>query len=387
MSDGPIPDGITPDDWANTPPAVRAQLWQALQSTADQDGPYDGLMRLSERLEATVAPDAVLPLIVETIARALRLPYAAITLKRTDADEFELAAEYRQGATEAEPFILPLLYQMEMVGQLIVRPRASDEPWTSAEQDLVTTIAQHAGVAASIVRMTSDLQRARERLVLAREEERRRLRRNLHDTIGPTLAALNLKAGALRALIERDPNAALMQMTELREQIRTVIADIRRVVYDLRPPALDELGMLTAIREQAAQFSMEGLHVAVQAPDSLPALPAALEVATYRIVMEALTNVARHAQARHGWIRLSVTDEIHIEVTDDGIGMPPMLRAGVGLSSIRERATELGGTCLFEPVPGGGTRVLARLPLSVSALSPEREGPPLNFAVRSIERP
>jgi signal transduction histidine kinase len=221
-------------------------------------------------------------------------------------------------------------------------------------------------------------------LVLAREEERRRLRRNLHDTIGPTLAALNLKAGAVRALIAREPDAALMQMTELREQIRTVITDIRRVVYDLRPPALDELGMLTAIREQAAQFSMDGLHVSVEAPESLPALPAALEVAAYHIITEALTNVVRHARARQCWIRLSMTDVINIAVTDDGIGMPPMLRAGVGLASIRERAAELGGTCLFEAAPGGGTRVLARLPLSVSALNLDHEGPPLNFAVRAI---
>jgi signal transduction histidine kinase len=214
------------------------------------------------------------------------------------------------------------------------------------------------------MRMTTDLQRARERLVLAREEERRRLRRNLHDTIGPTLAALNLKAGAVRGLIERDPTAALAHMSELREQIRSVIADIRRVVYDLRPPALDELGMLPAIREQAAQFSVEGLQVSVDAPDYLPTLPAALEVAAYRIVLEALTNVARHAQAQHCWIRLSLEDELQIEVTDDGVGLPPMIRAGVGLTSMRERAAELGGQCVFEPRPGGGTRVLADLPLA-----------------------
>ncbi len=336
------------------------------------DGAYASLTRLSRRLEGMLAPEAVLPLIVETVAEALHLPYAAIRLKRTDSGEFELAAEYPAEASpppandspEAEPFLLPLMYQDEIVGQLVLRPGVDHPQLTLSEQNLLTEIVQNAGVAVHVMRMTSDLQRARERLVLAREEERRRLRRNLHDTIGPTLAALNLKAGAVRGLIERDPSAALTHMAELREQIRAVITDIRRVVYDLRPPALDELGMLPAIREQATQFSVGGLHVTVDAPDYLPALPAALEVAAYRIVLEALTNVARHAHARECWIRLSIEDDLQIEVADDGVGLPPppTIRAGVGLTSMRERATELGGSCALEPRPGGGTRVLARLP-------------------------
>ena len=337
------------------------------------EGAYTSLTGLSQRLEGMLAPEAALPLIVETIATALQLPYAAIRLKHTDSGEFELTAEYASGREDspssdiqarAEPFLLPLMYQDEIVGQLVLQPGVDHPALTLSEQNLLTEIVQNAGVAAHMMRMTQDLQRARERLVLAREEERRRLRRNLHDTIGPTLAALNLKAGALRGLIERDPAAALTHMSELREQIRSVIADIRRVVYDLRPPALDELGMLPAIREQAAQFSVEGLRVTVDAPDYLPALPAALEVAAYRIVLEALTNVARHAHAKNCWIRLRSTNGLQIEVIDDGIGLPPMIRAGVGLSSMRERATELGGQCVLDPRPGGGTRVWARLPLA-----------------------
>jgi signal transduction histidine kinase len=383
------PPGITDADWARTPPAVRALLRQALQMPS-QPASHDatealdaGLLRLSQRLEAILAPEEILPTIVETLAQGLRLPYVAMTLKRTEADAFELAAhsqfttppEDGRGSPLAQPpskddlrperHILPLLHDMEIVGQLIVEPRPAIDPLTAREQALLINIAQRAGTAAHIVRLTNDLRRTRERLVLAREEERRRLRRNLHDNIGPTLAALNLKVGALRKLIGREPAAAALQMAELREQIRTVITDIRRVVYDLRPPALDELGMLPAIREQAAQFSTEGLQVTVETPDHLPALPAAVEVAAYRIVLEALTNIARHAHARHGCIRLSLADELQIEVTDDGVGLPPQHRAGVGFTSMRERATELGGACVVEPVMGGGTRVLARLPLDL----------------------
>jgi signal transduction histidine kinase len=381
------PPGITDADWEKAPPAVRAMLRQALQR-ADPAAPPQpasndaaaardaSLLRLSQRLEAILAPEEILPAIVETLAQELRLPYVAIALRRTETDAFELAAHSRfttrpedgrglSPAQEPERHVLPLIHHMEIVGQLIVEPRPAIDPLTDREQALLIDIAQRAGTAAHIVRLTNDLRRTRERLVLAREEERRRLRRNLHDSIGPTLAALNLKVGALRNLIVRDPAAAAAQMTELREQIRTVITDIRRVVYDLRPPALDELGMLPAIREQAAQFSTEELRVTVEAPDHLPALPAAVEVATYRIVLEALTNIARHAHAHQGCIRLSLADELQIEVTDDGVGLPPQHRAGVGFTSMRERATELGGTCVVEPRAGGGTRVLARLPLDL----------------------
>jgi signal transduction histidine kinase len=238
---------------------------------------------------------------------------------------------------------------------------------TAKERSLLAMISRRAGVTAQVVRQAQDLVLARERLVLAREEERRRLRRNLHDNIGPTLAALSLKAGAVRNLIEQDPPAAHEQMNELREHIQSVITDIRRVVYDLRPPALDELGIIPAIREQASLFSTGGLQVRVDAPVQMPPLPAAVEVAAYRIVMEALTNVARHSQARLCEIHLRLNDQVHIEVVDDGVGLPDQHRAGVGIASMRERVAELGGSCTIESPAEGGTRVAASLPASSRA--------------------
>ena len=218
-------------------------------------------------------------------------------------------------------------------------------------------------MAAHAVRLTADLQRSRERLVTTREEERRRLRRDLHDGLGPRLAAQTLKIGSARFLYPRDPAAADALLSELEADMESAISDIRRLVYDLRPPALDELGLVAAIHEAATQYTTNGLRVNIDAPESLPPLPAAVEVAAYRITQEALTNVVRHAEARNCKVRLSLGGGLELEIIDDGVGLPEDRRTGVGLTSMRERTAELGGTCVVEPFAAGGTRVLARLPL------------------------
>src|SRR5437762_13588818 len=141
-------------------------------------------------------------------------------------------------------------------------------------------------------------------------------------------------------------------MLDLQSEIRSAVADIRRLVYALRPPTLDELGLVGAIRQYAAQYDLPGtlnesdgyLRVTIEAPEHLPALPAAVEVAAYRIVQEALTNVARHAHTATCQVRLSVVEGgLHIEVSDDGVGIAPGQQAGVGLLSMHERAAEVGG--------------------------------------------
>lgn len=366
MKEPPAPPGIAPDDWAATPAAVRALL---RPPSPDQAAPAP----LSPAPSSAAPPEDALEAILASLTRGLRLPYAAILVNRSDGDGSELAAETSPaGPADWGRQDLPLLHDGQLVGRLVAAHRRPDDPLTPTEQALLVEIARRAGSTVHLVRLTRDLRRTRERLVLAREEERRRLRRDLHDSIGPTLAALNLKAGALRALILSDPDAAARQMTELREQIRLVITDIRRVVYNLRPPALDELGMLAAIREQAAQFSSPELTVSVNAPETLPPLPAAVEVAAYRIVLEALTNVARHAQARRCTIRLQLVDGLSIEVLDDGLGLPGLPSEGVGLASMRERAAELGGDCALMRPPGGGTLVRARLPLNLPGVDAGR---------------
>lgn len=333
----------------------------------ERDEPYEVISRLSRRLEATLEPRAVLPAIVSTVKEALKLPYAAIELKQKDG--FAVVAS--EGDVVEDPFRLPLMYQNEPVGRLLLGPRAPGEEFSPADRRLLDELARQAGVAAHAVRLTADLQRSRERLVTTREEERRRLRRDLHDGLGPQLAALNVHAGLVRSLIRRDPDAADELVVEMREEIQSAVADIRRLVHELRPPALDQLGLVASLRRLATRYGAGGksagdnaLEVTVDAPDDLPALPAAVEVAVYRIVDEALTNVVRHARARNCAVRLRLADDLLLEVADDGVGIPPGYTSGVGLVSMRERASELGGSCEVEPLPEGGTRVSVRIPMA-----------------------
>src|SRR5215211_4171151 len=348
-----------------------AVLFQPLRSTlqrgvnrlmyGERDDPYAVISRLGRRLEATLAPDTVLPTLVETIAQALKLPYVAILLK--EGEGFRTTAAY--GAPRGEPETLPLVYQREELGRLVLSPRAPGEGFSDADRRLLEDLARQAEVAVHAVRLTTDLQSSRERLVATREEERRRLRRDLHDGLGAQLAGLSVQAGALRRLIPRDPDAADELVVELREELRSAISDIRRLVYDLRPPALDDLGLTEALRRLAERYGSEGeqLRVSVEAREDLPNLPAAVEVAVYRITQEALTNVARHARARSSVVRLAVNEDVALEIVDEGVGIPAERSAGVGLSSMQERASELGGSCVVEPAPKGGTQVLVRLPL------------------------
>jgi signal transduction histidine kinase len=348
----------------------------------ERGDPYKVISQLVQRLGATLAPEAVLPTIVETVAQALKLPYVAITLRQDG--EPVLVASYGADLTgdqlHSSDHLLqvPLVYQTEELGLLLLASRAPGEHFSLADRALLTDLAHQAGMALHAVRLTTDLQhltgalqRSRTQLVTAREEERRRLRRDLHDGLGSVLASLNWRAGALRSLVTRDPVAADALVVEQQHTIQAALVDIRRLVYDLRPPALDELGLLGAIRERAAQLTKPaghtdagGLCVDVLATEPLPALTAAVEVAAYRIVQEALANVLRHAQAQHCQIRLACDeDQLLFEVRDDGIGLPTGHHAGVGLRSMRERAAELGGTCLVARLPEGGTQVHACLPL------------------------
>jgi signal transduction histidine kinase len=342
----------------------------------DRDDPYAALARLGRRLMASLAAEAVLPTVVNTVREVLKLPYVAIYLKQPNED-YKIIAEsalpslrvengkIRVPGMERQGLCMPLIHQGETLGYIVLGPRTPNEAFGPTDLRLLDDLAPQVGVAVHAVRLTADLQRSREQLVLAREEERRRLRRDLHDDLAPTLASLGLTASTAADLITTNPVKAQALVNELKNEIRSTVGDIRRLVYDLRPPTLDELGLLAAVRERAMQYSNapDGIQVIVDVPAELPIVPAAVEVAAYRIVQEALENVLKHSHAKQCSIRLANHNGLEIEITDDGIGLPSNITLGVGLRSMRERADELGGRCVIERGVNTGTHVLAHLPI------------------------
>ncbi len=351
----------------------------------ERDDPARVLSRLGQRLEATLAPEAVLPTIAETVGQALKLPYVAVVLRGPEGNGQAPGALpiASYGVARDDALRLPLVYQRERMGELVLAPRAPGEGFGAADKRLLEDLARQIGVTAHAVLLTDDLRQAnadlqasRERLVAAREEERRRLRRDLHDGLGPTLAALALKAGLVEDHIDGTPGEAKAQAAELKKEIRGAVVEIRRLVYALRPPSLDELGLLGALRELAVQMGKQTppeaeLHIELHAPSTLLTLPAAVEVAAYRIVQEALTNVVRHAHATHCTIHLTLAageaPALEVDVADDGVGMSETPTRGVGLRSMRERAAELGGSCEITRDVVGGTRIRASLPIMSAA--------------------
>ena len=335
----------------------------------ERDDPATVLSRLSQRIDSAIAPDSVLPTIVETLTQTLRLPYAAISLYEKNGEPRVISS---LGRPPSELVHLPLAYHSERVGELTLAPRAPGESFSSADMRLLNIIAQQAGVAGHAVRLTdelrklnADLQQSRERLVTAQEEERRRLRRDLHDGVGPTLASLSQRLDTAAEFVKSDPEKSIRLLQELKGQVKGTVAEIRRLVYALRPPVLDEFGLVSAIQEHIAPYTgPNGLQVTFDVTKPMPPLPAAVEVAAYRIALEAFTNVVKHAQASACHIEIKIEHgSLLLQVSDNGKGFTLENRLGIGSASMRERAAELGGVCIVENMSRGGTRVIARLPM------------------------
>jgi signal transduction histidine kinase len=335
-----------------------------------RDEPFTVLTQLGKKFESALTPDKILPTLVETISQTLKLPYVAITLKR--GDQFSVVESY--GKPVEDPILFPLIYQGRYNGQLLVARRAPNEAFSEAEIGLIRNIAVQAGAAINAIQLTGDLQRSRQQSVAALEDERRRIRRDLHDGLGPTLAALMLKAGAARAILGNSQPSAGRLLEELENDLEDTLHQVRSLVYNLRPPALDQLGLAGAIKDYAEQVNQTNrrhngeddsrLIISVSAPECTPSLPAAVEVAAYRIVQEGLANVVRHSGASRCQVELECGDSLHLTIRDDGNGLPDGYRPGLGLTSMQERAEELGGRCLVKAAPERGLEISAIIPMS-----------------------
>ncbi|WP_242893963.1 sensor histidine kinase [Actinomadura litoris] len=228
--------------------------------------------------------------------------------------------------------------------------------------------AAHAAGIPHLLRLTSELQRSRERILASREEERRRLRHDLHDGLGPTLASLAMSLDAARITLACEPERMEPLLSDVRDRLAIAVGEIRDMAHGLRPPALDDLGLVAAIQSFA-----EGCcdRVVVRFDGDPAGLPAAVEVAAYRIAQEALTNVRLHAPGSTVLVLLTRDTELHLLVADTGPGLHETSRGGRpksrrGLAAMKEWAAELGGGCSVASRTGGGTVVTAHLPLAVA---------------------
>jgi signal transduction histidine kinase len=289
------------------------------------------------------------------LAEALRLPYVAVLV-----DGVVVASG---GEPEGESATLPL-----GVDTLVVGLRRGEAHLSPADGRVLALLAGPLSTAVHATLLLEQLQVSRRRSVSAQEQERRRLRRDLHDGLGPLLTGVALSADTASNLAGPSEGTALQErLTAVRRDSRAAIIEVRRIVDNLGSPALDEHGLLHALRLRAAQTTRRSdgsaLTTVVEAERDLPALPAEVELATYRIATEALTNVVRHSSASTVVVRLGCDDGLHCEVLDNGADTGRWM-PGVGIVGMRERAAELGGVCEVGPGPDGG-RVRLSLPVVV----------------------
>jgi signal transduction histidine kinase len=324
----------------------------------DRGRPYAAMTRLARELQRPSAPEQVLVTLVSSAAQALRSPYAAIHLDEQRGPAAEYGTRPVDGSRLAS---VELTQAGATLGRLMVAGRGR-EALAPADLRLLADLALPIGAAVHAVSLSVDLHRSRERIVLSIEEERRRVGRDLHDDLGPRLAAISMQVELARDLTISDPARAHTLLGDLLDQTEIAVQEIRRVAHAHRPPALDTLGLLPALESHVAHVA--AVPVRFDVADAVPPLPAAVEVAAYCIALEAIHNVAAHAQARSCVLRVFYNDqELTLEVMDDGMGIPVTHPVGLGLQSMTERATELGGTLTLQPGPHGrGTLVRVVLP-------------------------
>ena len=341
--------------------------------------PYALLQEVDRALREAATPREALAAGVEAVRSGLRLRGVSVVVRMPDGAR----VEERAGTLDRGAAAVPLELHGREVGELRVTRSAGrsdgDEPAgppTGADARAIHAVAGPLASAAYAVRLSGALEESRTQLVQAREDERRRLRRDLHDGLGPLLAGVVMALDVVRSALARGDGERASELSgAAAEQARSAVVDVRRLVADLRPPALDDLGLVGALKALVAPLAAGGPEVDVRATGRFDELPAAVEVAAYRIGAEAVNNAVRHADASRVELALSAGDTgLEVLVRDDGNGLPASLTPGVGLASMRERAAELGGWCTVEPA-ADGTAVRAWLPFDVLSEHAPAAGP------------
>lgn len=371
LGGGPVAAGITTVAAGLVSPLltrlVAGRIRRLVYGPAGEPGPV--LARLARRLGTTSEPADVLCVLAANVLDALPVTHVRIVLT---SDDYELHQEER-GASGAGDVVrtVELQFAGSVLGTLTAAGRRHLD---DAEQTLLDGMADTASAAVAAAHRALALQRSREALVFAREQERRRIARDLHDGVGPVLSGLGFTLDALRASLD-DRDRAEAVAGQAATSVREAAQLVRRVATELRPAALDQLGLAGSLAELAAQHSHATLRVELDiGPDDGPPVAAATEVAAYALIAEAVTNTARHAQASRCRIRVRLAPHaITFSVLDDGVGLQGS-PAGLGRTSMTERAAELGGWCQVSSGTGKhpdkpGTLVRVHLPRTAETAS------------------
>jgi len=318
--------------------------------------PYGVLTALDRRIIATPGPRESLDAVADSVLDALGVPFVILELGAAGAPLLTVSA----GAVQPTVRDVPIHFGGEALATMRLAPRRPGEGFDERDERMLADIAAHAGGAVASAYRELELRAARRDLVGAREEERRRLRRDLHDGLGPVLAGLGFTADAVANSVGTDAERTARLAGTVREQAGVAAGLVRQISRQLRPPDLDHLGLGPALEAAADRFS--DLAVTVRTSGDLSTLDAATEVATYLVAVEALTNAARHSRGTKCEVTVDVSpDGLCLVVADDGVGRAPDSVPGVGLVSMRERAEELGGTLTVDS-EGSGTAVRLSVP-------------------------
>jgi signal transduction histidine kinase len=323
-----------------------------------RDEPYRAVVSLGQRLGDAATPESVLGEIADTIASSLRVPAVSVEMITSGGIVRVDHGEPNHDVTE-----IPLVSRGRTVGRMIVGTREPGRALGDADVRLLEDLAAQAAIAVEASHLALELHESRRGIVTAREDERLRIRRDLHDGLGSALTGIGLGLhAASNELTKGDPAQGILE--DLIAETTSAVQEVRRIVAGLRAPLLDELGLERALRQQADRLTHRSpaLEIKVDFDSANSRIPSAVEGAVFGIVSEALTNVAKHSLAKHCAVRIQVAEDVQIEVVDDGVGFSPDVRPGNGVSSMQQRAEELGGRVTITSDPRGGTRVQAQLP-------------------------
>jgi len=361
--------GTVPAGWAAAAAAAAVTVPAARGSARAADwlvyggraSPDRASATLRHRLDAQSSPALVTRTLAEATTEAIRSPGCAVLTT-------SIPGAHSGSADVADGVDVPLTYQGESLGVVRVLPRRGETGLTARDLRVVTALAAQAAPAVHGAQMLADARAARADQLIAHEEERKRLRRDLHDDLAPTLAGLGMGISAVRERFADAPEDVREIVEDLHDGIRQAMAQTRDLTHGLRPPILDDRGLADAIRARARPLTAAGIEVTLDIRED-GEVPAAVELAVLRIVQEAMHNVHKHSRATACAVTVARrAAALEVSVVDDGVGMDAATpRSGLGLDSMRSRAHELGGAAWIGPTPGGGTRVRVRLPLSGAA--------------------